>query len=829
MELSLEEMKDLSLSAPRFPRLPPLPAAPSGATMRLTTNLFRIHLKTSNYIYIYSVDFKESIPSDNTVLRKKYIREAKLLMTERFKRYIFTGSNLFSTHDAGDEVIEIPTPEPQVKAMFKKAHVISLNDLKDPNMNSKDPKKMQTCVYFLNIIIKMLLNSLKMVPIGRTGKYLIIEEANLIEDCGLSVVPGYKTSVRLCDSGPLLEIDYTSRIFSKTPAYWILKELEQEPNYKKKALEEFKGRSVITWYGNKRSYIIDDIDFELNPDTHRFPTPEGLMSITEYMHKKYKITVRERNQPLLVHIRRRRDRPEEKVYLLPELCAVAGLSEKVAESRDAMKQISVYTKLNPDARMKKTERILNLFSGQEETKREETKSDGPREICEQWGLVIDHVPVKVVARRAPPVKIKLGNREVQEVTGNGQFTIRQKIVNPLHINRWLLVYDERKEGLIREFVDTLYHAAKTFEIEVEHPKYAPIQATNREEYKNAIEKCLGESGMPSIVVCIFSAHFQNVECYSEIKRWAITHNPPIITQIIVDSTLHKKKALLGICSKIVLQMNAKMGGEIWQLESIPMVPRRTMIVGIDVSRDKGFTCLGVSSTRDPLFSSYYTQVWKLPEGAEIAGTVSILVITAIITFFEATKGRFYPELIVIYRDGVGESQKAEMFEVEVNSILIKIKERFPNENFKIIFAVVNKKQHTRFFQNLSDFPERHAARGGRRGYSEVDTGSFMNPSPGTIIHSDIIDSNSYEFLMMPQFVNEGSGTPVRVHVIYDSSQMPLTVFEDLTNSLCYGYDNWQGPIRTPAPCKYAYTCAKLISRYTKCKPNQELSLRKYFL
>eukprot|EP00826_Nyctotherus_ovalis_P020832 TRINITY_DN1660_c0_g1_i18.p1 TRINITY_DN1660_c0_g1~~TRINITY_DN1660_c0_g1_i18.p1 ORF type:complete len:829 (-),score=118.06 TRINITY_DN1660_c0_g1_i18:192-2678(-) len=828
MESSLEEMKDLSFSNPRFPRLPPLPTTPTGATMRLTTNLFRINLKTSNYVYVYSVDFKESIPNDNTVLRKKYIREAKKMMTIAFNKYIFTGSNLFSTHDAGDEIIEIPTSEPQVKAIFKKAHVISLNDLKQYNMNKKDPKKMQTCVYFLNIIIKMLLSSLKMVPMGRTGKYLIMEEADLINEFNLSIVPGYKTSVKLCDSGPLLEIDYTSRILSKTPAYWILKELEQRPDYRRKALEEFKRKSVITWYGNKRSYIIDDIDFNLNPDTHIFDTPEGETNITEYMKNKYKVTIRKRNQPLLVHIRRRRDRPEEKVYFVPELCTIAGLPDEALGVYHIMRQVSLYTKLDPDNRIKKVEKLLDRFS---KRKKKVSEVSLPGDICDEWGLQIDHVPVEIIARKASPVRIRLGDNYVKEVEENGQFSIKQKIMEPQNINKWLLVYYEKKDLLVKEFVDALRYVAATFEIKIEYPEFIPIYTTQCEGYIAAIEKYLREKEdeKPKIVVCILPKYSQSD--YAEIKSWATTRSPPILTQVIIENTLKKRNESLSICSKILLQINAKIGGKIWQLENISGIPRKTMIVGIDVSRDEKSAYLGMSSTIDPFFSRYYTQIWKLSENTEIAGTMGALVALALRYFFNINNKKVQPELIVIYRDGVGESQKAEVFEVEVNSTLSKIKEFYSTESKPtpgVIFAIVNKKQYIRFFQkNFLERRLRHAPRGGRRGYCEMDT--FINPDPGVIVHSDIIDRNLYEFLMMPHYANKDSGVPARIHVIHNSSKASLISFEDLTNSLCYGYDNWQGPIRTPAPCKYAYTCAKLISRYIKKKPNIELLPYKYYI
>ena len=787
---------------------------------KVVTNLYKLSLTAANNIYVYSVEFKDSIPNDNTLFRKKLIGKMREIMVPKFKVYRFTGANLFSTADNKDEYIELPTPEPQIKAIFKKVYVISLEDINHPD---RDLAKAQTATYFFNVLIKSLLYSLKMIPIGRTGKFMILNEAKEIEGYQMLAVPGYKTSVRLCETGLLLEVDFASRLLSKTSVYDALYEMRNSSSAK----ESIVGKSVITRYGNKRSYIIDDIDFSLNSDTYNFMTPEGEMNITNYMLKKYKIKIHDRTQPLLVSLKKYRDKPSEKIYLVPELCSITGLSDKMLEDFNAMKQVSVYTKLNPDDRLAKIDRLIKLISEKNSMEEESKKktSETPADICKDWNLKIELKPLEIITRKATPVKIKTYNDEEIMAGPQGNFFLNGKIRNPIALSKWILVYERKLEELAREFYYTLYDSSGRFGIEIREPIPVGSPDGRGESFINSIEEVYNENKDVQAIICVLSGKSQSE--YPVIKGWAVKNG--LITQFVKDKTLRKQKALMKICGNLCLQINSKMGGEIWKVEYPKEIPRKTMVVGIDITRDKGFTCLGVTTSYNPTFTKYYHQVMKIAEGAEISGTIGTMVVTGAVRFFEATKGRFYPELIVIYRDGVGESQKSEVFNVEVESITRIFATKIPDYKPNFMFAVVNKKQHTRFFKEADYLSGGYGGRGGRRGYSDRELGVYQNPDPGTIIHSDIINSNLYEFLIMPQYVNEGTGTPVRIHVIYDTINLPICAFEDFTNSLCYAYDNWQGPIRTPAPCKYAYSHAKLISKNIKCKPNPKLLHNKYFI
>eukprot|EP01022_Parablepharisma_sp_SALTPOND_P012137 TRINITY_DN1553_c1_g1_i1.p1 TRINITY_DN1553_c1_g1~~TRINITY_DN1553_c1_g1_i1.p1 ORF type:complete len:895 (-),score=91.64 TRINITY_DN1553_c1_g1_i1:4931-7615(-) len=828
-----EEMKDIAPSQPfQFAKRPPLSSKPSGTVTKLSTNYFNMKLKASNYVYVYSVTFEESIPENNTPLRKKIVRGMREQMEKIFVKYVFTGTLLYSPHDAGKEPVRLENAVSGQKYIvtFIQAHVISLQDILYPH---KDPAKAQTANTFFNILVKSLLSSLNMVPVGRTGKYLLPQEATPINDYNLQIWPGYKTSVRLCESGLLLEIDYTSRILSQKTAYVALRELQKNSsNFQLDAKEFFNGRSVVAWYGNKRNYVITDVDFTLKPTTHTFHTPEGTMNVVDYMKKKYGITIKDKEQPLLVNIKKPREGPEEKIFLVPELCGLTGLPDETRADFRAMKQIAVHTKLTPDQRTEKMQRLLKLFNRMD-IKRAKEKGDAldkqaqpqPAEILNAWGFEINPQPLEVTGRILPPVTIGLGGGSSLSIPTTGQFFFKQPVLSPLALDKWFLVFDGRSKGITEPFVDTLYNASKTFGINVEYPKYLEVRSSRAEEYIGVIQDTFRKYPNPQIVVCILPRNAVNE--YHKIKRWAVTQSPPLLTQMIKLDTLERAKNMMPICSKLILQINSKRNGDLWRVAVPAAVPKKSMMVGVDVSREKGSTYLGFASSYDPFFNKYFTQVMKLEEKAEISSTLGNLLVKALARFHEETKRKFLPELVVIYRDGVGETQRREVLEKEVKSILGALEKKYPDYHPRLIFAMVNKKVHTRFFTKAAGGFS--GSRGGRRGYAEEEKRDLSNPQPGTVIHSGIIDSSTYEFLMMPQYVNEGTGTPVRVHVLYDTSGLPFETFEELTNALCYGYDNWQGAIRTPSPCKYAFTHAKLTAKYTRVAPDERLLSHKYFL
>jgi len=262
--------------------------------------------------------------------------------------------------------------------------------------------------------------------------------------------------------------------------------------------------------------------------------------------------------------------------------------------------------------------------------------------------------------------------------------------------------------------------------------------------------------------------------------------------MVKTSTLKNPKTALSICTKIALQMAAKRNATLWRFKVPSALPKKTMVVGIDSSKESRYHCLAMSSSYDPHFTKYYTQVSEVKDQQKISVGIGILIVRALKRFEKETKA-FLPELLVIYRDGLCETNKNSVLISELKAILVSIEKEFTDYSPKILYALIHKKIHTRFYMNASECTARRSR--------DPNNAKLANPQPGTIVDSGIVDPRRYEFLMMPQYVNEGSGMPSRITVLYDTSKLPVVVFEELTSALCYGYYNWQGAIRTPAPCK----------------------------
>ena len=85
---------------------------------------------------------------------------------------------------------------------------------------------------------------------------------------------------------------------------------------------------------------------------------------------------------------------------------------------------------------------------------------------------------------------------------------------------------------------------------------------------------------------------------------------------------------------------------------------------------------------------------------------------------------------------------------------------------------------------------------------------YENPDSGLLITDKVVDSANFEFYIQPQKVTQGTATPTAFHVAYGTMNCPELI-PKLTFDLCFLYSNWRGPVRLPAPLKYAEKLAKV--------------------
>ena len=99
---------------------------------------------------------------------------------------------------------------------------------------------------------------------------------------------------------------------------------------KSEAEKALLGTSILTRYNNK-TYKIDELDFESSPKS-TFTNEKGeQVSFIDYYKKQYGITIKDPDQPMIIHRARRTAVSEEEtvklICLVPELCMLTGMSE----------------------------------------------------------------------------------------------------------------------------------------------------------------------------------------------------------------------------------------------------------------------------------------------------------------------------------------------------------------------------------------------------------------------------------------------------------------------------------------------------------------------
>lgn len=219
-----------------------------------------------------------------------------------------------------------------------------------------------------------------------------------------------------------------------------------------------------------------------------------------------------------------------------------------------------------------------------------------------------------------------------------------------------------------------------------------------------------------------------------------------------------------------------------------------MIIGYDSVRCGKTRRFIMTASYEATFSKFFS-VDKISEENQGVGPVGALLRDCLNHFFLVNK--INPQMIFLYRSGATETEKRTIINHElpcVTDLLSGDKEKGYLEGYnpKICYMVVNKKADVKFF--------------------ETGNGNGLNnPREGTVVDTQLVTPESFEFYLQPQWVNQGTATPTHFHVIYNSIDIPLEILEQITYRQCYYYWNWSGAIRVPAALKFAETAGKFIS------------------
>ncbi|KAA8514775.1 hypothetical protein F0562_017954 [Nyssa sinensis] len=484
-----------------------------------------------------------------------------------------------------------------------------------------------------------------------------------------------------------------------------------------------------------------------------------------------------------------------------ELCSLVSL-QRYTKALSNLQRASLVEK----SRQKPQERMRILTDA---LKRSNYAAD---RLLVSSGISISTSFTQVEGRVLSAPRLKVGNGE-DFFPRNGRWNFNnKKLVEPTKIERWAIVNFSARcdiRGLCRDLIKCgemkgilINPPFETFE---ENPRFRRNPAPVRVERMFEIIKSK-LPGPPQFFLCILSEK-KNSDIYGPWKRKNLSELG-IVTQCIAPTRVNDQ-----YLTNVLLKINAKLGGlnsllTVEHSPSIPVVSKvPTIILGMDVSHgspgrsDVPSIAAVVSSRQWPLISRYRASVRTQSPRVEMIDSLYKPVsdggdqgiVRELLLDFYTSSGQRKPDQIIIFRDGVSESQFHQVLNIELDQIIEACKHLDDKWSPKFMVIVAQKNHHTKFFQ--ANAPE--------------------NVPPGTVIDNKVCHPKNNDFYMCAQAGMIGTTRPTHYHVLHDELGFPADTLQELVHSLSYVYQRSTTAISVVAPICYAHLAASQMSQFIK--------------
>nr|AGJ83331.1 piwi [Oncopeltus fasciatus] len=762
-----------------------------GTFIKVVTNHFRL-IRTMDWsLCQYWVDF--SPEEDRNKIRKALLRDHRDVIGDG---YMFDGAMLFTVqriHTPGQkEVLELFSiregDKAKIRLSIKFVGELALGDYQ--------------YIQLFNIIVRNCIDSMDFQLVGR--EYFDPRLKEDLTNFNLEIWPGYVTSILQFEQNIMMCLDVSHKVLRKDTVLELLNDMRKRfrDDWQVRFTQSILGAVVFTHYNNK-PYRVDDVDFKSSP-TSTFKKGNDDIQYITYYRERYQINIRELRQPLLISRPKARDLRggrNQNIVLIPELCNMTGLSNEMRTNFQLMRAVADKTRIPPAERINAYYQFLDRMA---ENELVQTK-------LSQWKMNFANNLEEVRARRFNPESIVAKKEISYDNSGDWTRSLRGKeMLKSATLTNWVIIAsanmtDKRGQGQLENFLAELKKAANSLLFDLPPPEKARADADKPSSFYHAIEKALSKKNI-QLVMCVVPNN--RTDIYSAIKKKCCIDRP-VPSQVIAVKTLTHKN-LLSVATKIIIQMNCKLGGVPWYVPLPFMGPNKehdpSMVVGFDVCHDtsmKGKSHGALVASLDYYYSHYYSAVSQHSFGEELSNDIATHMGHAVIRFREINKK--LPSRIIIYRDGVGESNIPFVLKHEVERIKTRLKDIFPGWNAKMVVVIVSKRIQTRIFENND------------------------NPKPGTVVDNVITRPERYDFFLVSQSVKQGTVTPTSYSVIYDTLNWKADIMQKITYKLTHIYYNCSCTVRVPAQVQYAHKLAFLVGQALHQSPSSDLNGQLYFL
>ena len=747
-------------------------------------NLFEFNTIKELKLYKYPLIIKPEIENNAYKLLQSVIRKIKNEMELIYGNFTISGDSLYSMKKIENRNIFKST----IYLKGKYEYIIEVQSFSNEKIiKQEDVKKDNLTKQFIEIIIKDILLSNPDLEFDK-GLFVLKKDKRKIESNRVSInyYPGFITKFIDTEKGGFINVSLKNKIESTEN---ILEYLNRR-KYKDKDNQYKIAKDLIgRWfYFGKKKYKIDEILFDRNPKNHCIYVDGKSMTIENFYLQKYKLTIKDNSQPLILNNKKGPQNKILKSYYLPELCTFSGLDESQQKNNFFMKELSSITKITPETRITQTNKFLELLLDETKNDKQENQLTS-KEKLELYGIKVCPPKESFYGYLMAEPKILAGLNKIIK-TKDRVFPLLKKE----KMNSWLCFYEKSNYNDAETLYNCLSKASGAFGLNISEPEWVEMKSNSKvEEWIKNAEYYLNSYDDYQFV--IFLLGNKNNKLYDELKKHSLCKNG-YVSQVIKTTSL-KSRGMMSTCSKILLQINAKLGGVSYKTIIDKSIQERDiMVVGVDSSHFNKRTAVAMVSTIDENFADFYNKENILEDSDDkYRFCVSSFLEEAIPKYKE--KNNKFPKNIIIYRQGISDNimnlLKDEIAQIE--QVCLK-------NNILFYYILINTRTTFKFFEKVGN--------------------KYYNPGAGLLVINGVTNPDRFEFFIQPQQVTGGSATPTRFHVAYGNMNFPEMI-PKFTYDLCHIYSNWQGTVRIPNVIKAAEKLSKMTVKTTQEELNIKLS------
>ncbi|KAL5148091.1 Protein argonaute 4 [Glycine soja] len=435
-------------------------------------------------------------------------------------------------------------------------------------------------------------------------------------------------------------------------------------------------------------------------------------------------------------------KPKRPSYFPIELCEMVSLQRYTKALTNLQRaQLVEKTRQKPQVRRQALEDAL----------RSSRYDDEP--MLRSSGITIEPNFVRLVGRVLEPPKLIVGG-EKSIIPRNGRWNFNnKKLYEPLMIGRWAIVnFSSRCDT--RLLIELIRRCAAAKGMAMSNSLFDKVIEEDgcfiREPPNVRVERMYAKlrttlpHEKPHFLLCILPEK-KNSDIYGPWKKKSLVEEG-IVTQCIAPTKINDQ-----YITNVLLKINAKYGGmnsylSVELCNSIPFVSAvPTLILGMDVSHgspgrsDVPSIAAVVSSRCWPQISRYRASVRTQSSKVEMIQSLFKPVantnkdegiIREVLLDFEITSFKRKPQQIIIFRDGVSESQFNQVLNIELSQIIEACKHLDEKWDPKFTLIIAQKNHHTRFFQ--------------------ANARDQTNVPPGTVIDNTVCHPKNNDFYLCAQ-------------------------------------------------------------------------------